>query len=191
MLTDLAPPLAAVAQVEGVAAQLGLPTGYADEPAGRARLASLIDAAVCHVEQRVARALICRNFRFTLTAWPDDRFVPLPMAPLRQLVSFEVVDAVGTRTVVPLELIRLDMYGDVPGLRAAPNTGLPPIPTGARVEIVFEAGYGPDWADVPADLRLAVTLLAAALHDGGAEAGQPVMPFGVVALTEPYRQVRL
>ena len=191
MLTDLAPPVAAAAQVEGVAAQLGLPTGYADEPAGRARLAALIDAAVCHIEQRVSRALINRNFRLTLPAWPDDRFAPLPLAPLRQLVSLAVVGSDGTWTAAPSDSTRLDMLGEVPGVRAAPGYRFPPIPTGGHAEIVFEAGYGPDWADVPADLRLAVTLLAAALHDAGAEAAQSTMPFGVVALTEPYRQVRL
>ncbi|MFU8765990.1 MAG: head-tail connector protein, partial [Haliea sp.] len=57
-------------------------------------------------------------------------------------------------------------------------------------EITFDAGFGPDWADVPADLAQAVFLLATRFyeHRGGTEA--EITP-DVAALIAPYRSIRL
>ncbi len=70
---------------------------------------------------------------------------------------------------------------------------LPAVPQGGAVEILFEAGFGAAWADVPADLRQAVLLLAAQYYEMRQEAGpgQGAMPFGVMALIERWRTVRV
>ena len=70
---------------------------------------------------------------------------------------------------------------------------LPDPVSGGSVEIDFTAGFGPVWETVPADLRQAVLLLAAQYyemrHDGDADGA--AMPFGVAALIERWRTVRL
>jgi uncharacterized phiE125 gp8 family phage protein len=67
------------------------------------------------------------------------------------------------------------------------------VPAGGGVEVVFDAGFAADWAGVPADLRQAVFLLAAQYHDYRHEGGMSgdAMPFGVMALIERWRNVRV
>ena len=70
---------------------------------------------------------------------------------------------------------------------------MPVIPADGMVKVVFDAGFGPAWGDVPVDLRQAVLLLAGEYYehrhdDGGQAAG---LPFGVVTLIERWRTVRI
>ena len=69
----------------------------------------------------------------------------------------------------------------------------PDIPKNGHVEIVFTAGYGLGWTDVPEDLRHAVTLLAAHYYEHGEAAEAPLsrLPYGVSSLIAPYRPIRL
>jgi uncharacterized phiE125 gp8 family phage protein len=191
MLTDLAPPPVVAAQIAALAAQLRLPAGYAEEPDGAARLAVLFQASVAHIEARIARALVRRAFRLDVRAWPADGRVILPVAPVARLVSLDVVDAEGGRTGWDIGQAWLDALGSAPNARAVPLHEWPFIPDGGHAEMVFEAGYGAEWADVPPDLRLAVLMLATTLHDAGLDRDTAALPFGVVALTEPYRRVRI
>jgi uncharacterized phiE125 gp8 family phage protein len=76
---------------------------------------------------------------------------------------------------------------------AAIGASLPRIGQSDTVRVRMLAGFGPEWSDLPADLRQAVLLLAAhyyeyrheVQYDGGC------MPFGVSALIERYRTMRL
>ena len=72
-------------------------------------------------------------------------------------------------------------------------TALPAIPSDGLVKVVFDAGFGAAWTDVPVDLRQAVLLLASEYyehrHDDGAQAAG--LPFGVVTLIERWRTVRI
>jgi uncharacterized phiE125 gp8 family phage protein len=70
---------------------------------------------------------------------------------------------------------------------------LPVIPLGGRVEISFTAGFGVAWADVPADLRQAVMLLAAQFYETRHDVGDGVagLPVAVQALIERWRTVRI
>jgi uncharacterized phiE125 gp8 family phage protein len=71
--------------------------------------------------------------------------------------------------------------------------GLPAIPDGHLAELIFDAGFGASWNDVPGDLRQAVMLLAAHYFEnryGDAEPGQGI-PVAVQALLETRQPVRL
>ncbi len=71
---------------------------------------------------------------------------------------------------------------------------LPTIDQGGMAEIEFEAGFGPAWADIPADLGHAVLLLAAHYYEHRNDATDSrlmQMPFGVTALIERYRNLRV
>ena len=80
--------------------------------------------------------------------------------------------------VVPVAPVRLVADLHRPRLVVA---GLPAdVPTDGRAVVEFDAGFGPAWGDVPADLQQAVLLLAAEFYehrhdDGTAAAG---LPFG-------------
>lgn len=70
---------------------------------------------------------------------------------------------------------------------------LPSIPVGGKARIEFTAGFGATWDDVPADLAQAVFLLAAHYYEHRHETAtdRDAMPFGVAALTDRYRDMRL
>ncbi len=70
---------------------------------------------------------------------------------------------------------------------------LPAIPVAGEVEIGFDAGFGAAWGDVPADLAQAVLMLAAYFYENRSDVGaaQGNLPFGVTALIQRYRVVRL
>ena len=86
---------------------------------------------------------------------------------------------------------RLERDGQRPQL-VSTAVLLPTIPTGGAVEIAFEAGFGPDWADLPADLAQAVLLLAAAYYEHrSADALDITLTAGVRALLARWQPVRL
>ncbi len=97
-----------------------------------------------------------------------------------------------TPTVIPAAQVRL--IADLHRPRVAGvGTVLPSVPTNGRAVVEFDAGFGPAWANVPADLQQAVLLLAAEYYehrhdDSSTETG---LPFGVVTLIERWRQVRI
>ena len=170
---------------------LRLGTGFADLGAEDAALLSYLRAAIAAIEGRTAKALLAREFRLALTVrrWGDMQ--TLPIAPVSAVTALRLVDAAGVETPVAAGW-RLVPDMARPRIEAL-GAMLPAIPTGGRVEIDFTAGFGAGWSALPVDLAQAVFLLAAQYyelrHDGAAEGG--AMPFGVMALIERWRTVRV
>ncbi|ETD84605.1 head-tail connector protein [Rhodobacter capsulatus] len=170
---------------------LRLGTGFADLGAEDAALLSYLRAAIAAIEGRTAKALISRGFRLALTAWRWGDMQTLPIAPVATVTALRLVDAAGAETPVAAgwQLVPDMARPRIEALGAA----LPAIPGGGRVEIDFTAGFGASWSALPVDLAQAVFLLAAQYyelrHDGAAEGG--AMPFGVMALIERWRTVRV
>ncbi len=73
------------------------------------------------------------------------------------------------------------------------GAAFPAVPQGGEVRVRFRAGFGDAFADVPADLQQAVMLLAAHYHEFRHDTGlgEGCMPFGVTALIERFRVVRI
>lgn len=170
---------------------LRLGTGFADLGAEDAALLSYLRAAIAAIEGRTAKALISRGFRLALTGWRWGDMQTLPIAPVSAVTALRLVDAAGAETPVAAGW-RLVPDMARPRIEAL-GAALPAIPGGGRVEIDFTAGFGASWSALPVDLAQAVFLLAAQYyelrHDGAAEGG--AMPFGVMALIERWRTVRV
>jgi uncharacterized phiE125 gp8 family phage protein len=107
-------------------------------------------------------------------------------------MSVAVVDAGGVAAVLPGEAWRLVQDAQRPVVMAL-GLAFPVVPVGGELRIRFRAGFGESFAEVPADIQQAVLLLAAHYHefrqDTGLGAG--CMPFGVTALIERFRPVRI
>ncbi|SMX42064.1 head-tail connector protein [Actibacterium lipolyticum] len=171
---------------------LRLGSGFADDSAQDALLEALLRAAMAAVEGRTGKVLLGRTFTWTLTAWRDGDRQALPVAPVQALNEVRVVDNTGGATIVDAAVYRLEKDTHRP--RVATNgAALPVIPLGGSVEVVFDAGFGAAWADVPEDLAQAVFLLAGHYYEHRSEAafGESGMPFGVLALLERWRTVRI
>ncbi len=171
---------------------LRLGTGFADDGLQDTLLESFLRSALAAIEARTGKALIERTFSWSVTRWRGGCEQALPIGPVSAVVGVTLVDRAGDQELVDAEsyVLRPDMQRPV---IAAVSGSLPAIPNAGSATIEMLAGFGPDWSDLPADLAQAVMLLAThyyeyrheVQYDGGC------MPFGVSALIERYRTVRL
>jgi uncharacterized phiE125 gp8 family phage protein len=193
VLTEVSAPPATAVPVRGFAEHLRLGSGFADDGSQDAVLELYLRAAMAAIEARLGRALLARDFAWTVTRWREDASQGLPIAPIRTVDAITLVEADGSETLVDPESWSVLRDSQRPRLVGRFGRNLPKIPRGGHAEVRFTAGFGPDWDDVPADLRQAVFLLAAHFYenrtDGGTVAGS--MPFGVLVLIEAYRATRL
>jgi uncharacterized phiE125 gp8 family phage protein len=171
---------------------LRLGTGFADSTLQDALIESYLRAAMATIEARIGKALIARRFLWRLEDWRASNEQALPVAPVTQLVSITIYDGLGGSSLVPSTTYRL-----VPDTHRPKIVGfgasLPTIPSEGRIEVIFDAGFGTAWGQVPADLGQAVLVLAAEYyehrHDGGIrEAG---LPMAVLTLIDRWRTVRM
>ncbi len=172
---------------------LRLGSGFADEPAQDALAESYLRAAMAAIEGRIGKILMARNLVWMSSRWRGGRAVPLPVAPVRAILSLTLYDEADRATVIDPGRYRLVQDLQRPRIVGL-GGGLPAMPAQGRVEIVFEAGFGPVWSDLPADLAQAVFLLAAEYYEmrhDGASGGGGALPHAVTALIERWRTVRV
>jgi uncharacterized phiE125 gp8 family phage protein len=191
LIEETAAPAAALPMLE-FRDHLRLGTGFADVGAGDAALEAYLRAAMAAIEGRTAKVLLERSFVLTLEAWRSSRVQPLPVAPVSEVLAVRMRDRQGVEGVVDPARYRLVRDMNRPRLEAM-GGGLPNLPLGGSVEVVFRAGFGPHWSNLPVDLAQAVFLLAAQYyeqrHEGYGES--QALPFGVMALIERWRTVRV
>ena len=141
-------------------AQLRLGTGFADDGFQDPVLVPILRAAFAAVEADTGKVLMTRRFQHVLTAWRDLGRVPLPVAPVSAIVSLTITDMGGGEEVVDPGRYRLIRDNQRPEIVSA-SWSLPTIPVGGTAEILFDAGFGAAWSDVPADLAQAARQAAA------------------------------
>lgn len=191
-LIEQSPVPVAVLPVAEFKDHLRLGTGFADDAVQDGLAEGYLRSALAAIEGRIGKALISRDFSWGIGYWrhPDEQ--ALPLAPVSAVASLVLVDAAGGQVTADPATYRLVKDSQRPKI-AATGLALPVIPTGGEAQVTFTAGFGPAWADVPADLRQAVLLLAAGYYENRHDVGGPraAMPFGVMALIERWRTVRV
>lgn len=192
MLTELTTVPTPALPLQEFKDHLRLGTGFANDGVQDVLAEGYLRSAIAAIEGRIGKALITRDFQLRLEGWRDGRSQALPVAPVAAIVSVTVTAADGTPTVLLPSTYRL-----VPDMHRPRLTGaglcLPSIPTDGHVDVVFTAGFAAAWVGVPVDLAQATLLLAAQFHENrheGREQGA-VLPFGVMALIERWRTVRV
>ncbi|MFE3835579.1 head-tail connector protein [Pseudogemmobacter sonorensis] len=196
VLTEVTGVPGAALPVAALKEHLRMGSGFAMAPDQDGLLEAYLRAAMAAIEGRIGKALIERRFRLVLEYWRGGSEQPLPLAPVGAIEEVVLVDAGGVESVVAPSRYRLvrDLHRPkLAGMATVLGGALPDLPPGGRVEIGFEAGFGPGWDDLPADLRQAVLLLAAEYYEHRHEdaAAQAGLPRGVAALVERWRQVRI
>jgi uncharacterized phiE125 gp8 family phage protein len=192
MLTEETMVPVAALPVQELKDHLRLGSGFTDGNIQDGLIESYIRAAMAAIEARIGKMLYQRRFLWVLECWRDGDEQALPVAPVGGVVGVTLVDMAGGEVLVPAANYRL-----IPDLHRPRLTGrgsaLPTIPAQGLAKVVFDAGFGAAWSDVPVDLRQAVLLLAAEYyehrHDDNAQTAG--LPFGVVTLIERWRTVRI
>lgn len=171
---------------------LRLGSGFGEEGLQDGLLASFLRAAMTTIEGRTGKVLLARRYLLVLDDWRTDEAQALPVAPVAEVVSVVRVDGQDRATSVSPSLWRL--VRDLHRPKLMPRVGLlPAVPEGGRVEVLFDAGFGESWAEVPPDLAQAVMLLAADYYENRYEPGLSAagLPRPVAGLIERWRTVRL
>lgn len=171
---------------------LRLGTGFADDAVQDTILENYLRSAMAAVEARTGKILLARQFMWSLTAWRSLSKQAFPIAPVSGISSVTVLDHLDVATLIDPGKYKLRKDDHRPQIDAVGGC-LPAISIGGSVEIVFDAGYGAAWGNLPADLGHAVMLLATHYYENRhlnkmSDAG---MPFGVTTLIERYRTVRI
>ena len=192
ILTELSAIQAEALPVAAVKKHLRLGTGFADDTLQDELVEAYLRAAIATIEGRIGLVLIPRFFSWQLTGWRHHNRQVLPVRPITQVSTVTLFDRAGGST--SLDETSFDFFPDAlsPSLVAISGS-LPPVPSGGSAEIVFEAGYGPDWDAVPSDLAQAVILLTAHFyeHRTGAPVPSGNLPMAVSALLERHRPLRI
>ena len=193
MLVELTAPAVGALPVAGLREHLRLASGFdmAEDAAETAALAGFLRASIATVEARTGKVLLSRRFRLRLEDWRDPTAQPLPLAPVTAVETVEIDDGAGG--VRALDAASWRLVPDMQRPLLVPRTAwLPAVPEAGFVTITFTAGFGAAWEAVPADLAQAVMLLATRYHeDRSFEGSQSELPFGVSALIERWRSVRM
>ena len=192
LLTELTTIASNVLPVQNLKDHLRLGTGFSDSGMQDGLIATYLRSAVAAVEGRIGKALLTRRFRLTLPDWRNTSEQALPVAPVSALISLTLYDILGAATVISATRYRLVQDTHRPKLLSVGYL-LPAIPVDGKVEVVFDAGFGGTWADVPPDLQHAVLLMAAQYYEQRnqfAEAS-PGLPYPVLSLIERWRIVRV
>jgi uncharacterized phiE125 gp8 family phage protein len=178
--------------VQGLKDHLRMGTGFSDGDLQDGLIESHLRAAIAAVEGRIGKALIQRRFLLRLEDWRDGSEQALPVAPVTAIVSVTLFSVAGAAAVVAADRYRLVPDTHRPRL-AARGYLLPSVPSEGRVEVLFDAGFGATWAQVPPDLQQAVFLLAAQYYEHRHEFAEvpPGLPYPVQALIERWRIVRV
>lgn len=178
--------------VDEFKAHLRLGSGFGPDSVQDAVLASFLRAAVAAIEARTSKVLLQRAFALSVHVWRDLGRQALPVAPVTAVTEVEIVDRNGVRTSVDGTAYWLERDTHRPCLRAT-GVALPGIPEAGEAVVAFDAGYGQQWSDIPADLRQAAMLLAGHYYEFRNETSlsDGCMPFGVSSLIERYKLMRL
>ena len=171
---------------------LHLGSGFAEDSAQDSILEGYLRAALSAIEGRTGQVIYRRQFRWIVNAWSRPEGQPFPVAPVVSFDGLTLIDAAGAETEEPQENYDLQLDPFEPRLRAV-SGALPKLRAGGRAEVLITAGAATNWGTVPPDLAQAVLLMAAHYYEYRHDValGKGCTPFGVTALLERYRPIRI
>ena len=192
LLTEQTTVPASALPIQGLKDHLRLGTGFSDSGMQDGLIEAYLRSAIAAIEMRTGKALIARRFLWRIEDWRDGSEQALPVAPVSVVVSVTLFSVLGVPTVLASGTWRLVPDTHRPKV-AAIGYLFPSVPTDGRIEILFDAGFGAAWLNVPADLQQAVYFLAAHYYEHRNEFAEvpPGLPYPVQALIERWRTVRV
>lgn len=189
MMVELTSVPSASLPVDALSSHLRLSSGFADDGSQDTLLEGCLRSAMAAIEARIGKVLLQRQFALTLVVWHNPASHGLPVAPISSIDSVKLIARNGAETIVDEDRYVLRADAHRPSIETVAGS-LPTPPLGGTIEVTVTAGYGPNWEDIPADLQRALLGLASEYYNSGGAISPPI-PGQVMALIEPYRQIRL
>lgn len=156
-----------------------------------ALIAALIKAARQKVERSLGKSLLTQTWVLALDGFPAGARVDLPNGPVQSVTTIKTYDEDDTESTLSDTAYFVDTISARVGLNLDYTWPAALRPTNA-VLITYVTGYGDDAADVPHDLVQAILLLVGHWYENReASASAGVMPLGVEALLQGYRDLKL
>lgn len=171
---------------------LRLGSGFADDNAQDLLLETCLRAAMGAIEARTSKILIERNFDWVFYDYKTEGVAMLlPVSPVLWLNLFYTYSVAGVATVYSTNNFKLQI--DSQRMKLVAKSGeVPKVPENGSGLIKITAGYG-DWAEIPANLRQAMLMLAASYYENRdiMVSDKVQMPYAVAALLMPFQRIRL
>ncbi len=145
-------------------------------------LTQYLEAATEAVERATGRRLISQTWHLNTYADRVPWCIPIPLAPVSAVSSVTYRDLDGESQTLDPALYELR---DSEVVRAYGATW----PSGRNHAVTFVVGYG-DAGDVPAPLKQAIKMIAAAFYEGREAGTLTHILGGVEDLINPYREWR-
>ncbi len=178
--------------MEEFKAQLRLGTGFTDSGTQDVLLEACLKAAMGAIEARTGRILVRRRFLWRLNTWRlDGNAQNLPVTPVTAMLYLRMMAPDGSYDTVDPASYTLQPDDQRPRIVSI-GKSFPPIETGGSAEMFFIAGYAA-WKNIPSALSQAMLMLAASYYENreGMISGAAQMPFGISAMLEPFKRIRL
>lgn len=149
-----------------------------------AAIDGFVRSAATLCEDFVGQMLITRSVRDTIavgTGWQKLSHIPVQMINMVELLAADGVSA-----TLPVDAYSIDIDSNGYGWVRIDKMIEP-----SRIRVIYTAGLGTDWDDLPQTLQQGIIRLAGYLYTNrdGVDMGGP--PSAVTALWRPHRRMRL
>lgn len=118
-----------------------------------------------YAEEETQRSFLTQTWQETLDSGFPDGVIELHRGPVQSITSITYVDSDGATQTLSSSVYQTDLNADPPVITLAHGQSWPATRSQrANVTITYVTGYGDDVVDIPAPIRQAIQMLAAALY---------------------------
>lgn len=183
--------LAAAATVEPVSIQDARLHCRIDDNADNSYVSALITAARIMAEQYTRRVFITQSWVMYMDAWPCERFIEIPKAPLQGISSIVTYDDDDVSTTFASSNYYRDTISTPGRVVLRSGASWPDVERVANgIVINFVAGYAASPAGIPQDIRQAILMIVAHLYENRGDVTAE-MPATAELMLANYRDIKI
>lgn len=183
--------LAAAPTVEPVSIQDARLHCRIDDNADNSYVSALITAARIMAEQYTRRVFITQSWVMYMDAWPCERFIEIPKAPLQGISSIVTYDDDDVSTTFASSNYYRDTISTPGRVVLRSGASWPDVERVANgIVINFVAGYAASPAGIPQDIRQAILMIVAHLYENRGDVTAE-MPATAELMLANYRDVKI
>lgn len=161
-------------------------------------IAALVQAVTDYLDAEhgiLGRALITQRWALSLSGFPTERLIALPVVRVRSVVSVTYYDSDNVQQTLPSESYTLIVNDERAAIYLPSGSDWPDTyDRPDAVTVTYNAGYGDEASDVPQAIKQAALLLIGNFYENreAVVVGQSTadLPFGVSMLLQPFRTSR-